>query len=98
MSSGSPATSAVKNCPGKSRRGKAPQGLRHVGLLHVPVMKKDPVETFVNRLDLHALLLRNARDLVGLDRQQHDAVVQNPVVIEVVAKRSRNQLRDDREV
>ena len=69
------------------------QGLGHVGRVHETEVQRDAPEAVAQRLHLHPLVHRHPRHLVELHGEDHVALVQHLVVLEVVQQRLRHGAR-----
>ncbi len=63
---------------------------RDIGLILEAVDHKQLVEVIAERPDFDALAVIDMRDVLKNDREQHDALVQHLVVLEVVHQRMRH--------
>lgn len=67
------------------------KGRRHGWPLSEPKMQAHLREAFIERLKLHALRFDDEGRPFGNDRQEHNALVQNLVVPEIVQQRIRSR-------
>src|SRR5215471_426276 len=88
-----PTKNEVSNHVELKALGAAPlEHSRHVRVLHEAVIDDHGMEIVAKVDDLEALVGRDARNVAGDDVQQHDALVQHLVVLEIVQQRNRHHI------
>jgi hypothetical protein len=68
----------------QDRRGEKLEAVGHVGDLHKAIAEDDAVEAVLQLLILDTASGRDLRNVLSLNREQHDVLVQHLVVFQVM--------------